>query len=79
MQSVQIPQTSSVSDTGNVHLAPGQAVLIAGLSRIVSSSSNNRLAEGASIGLGGSSNNKISREHMMVLVRATPLGTAALQ
>lgn len=79
MQSVQIPQTSSVSDTGNVHLAPGQAVLIAGLSRIVSSSTNNRLAEGASIGLGGSSNNKISREHMMVLVRATPLGTAALQ
>lgn len=79
MQSVQIPQTSSVSDTGNVHLAPGQAVLIAGLSRIVSSSSSNRLAEGASIGLGGSSNNKISREHMMVLVRATPLGTAAVQ
>jgi len=79
MQSVQIPQTSSVSDTGNVHLAPGQAVLIAGLSRIVSASSNNRLAEGASIGLGGSSNNKISREHMMVLVRATPLGTAAVQ
>ncbi len=77
LQSVQIPQTSSVSDTGNVHLAPGQAVLIAGLSRIVSSSSNNRLAEGASMGLGGSNTNKISREHMMVLVRATPLGTTA--
>jgi len=76
-QSVQIPQTSSVSDTANVHLAPGQAVLIAGLSRIVSSSDNNRLAEGASIVAGGSTSNKLSREHLMVLVRATPLGTPA--
>ena len=76
-QSVQIPRTSSVSDTANVHLAPGQSVLIAGLSRIVSSSDNNRLAEGASIVAGGSSSNKLSREHLMVLVRATPLGTPA--
>jgi len=76
-QSVQIPQTSSVSDTANVHLAPGQAVLITGLSRVVSASDNNRLAEGAAMLFGGSTANKLTREHLMVLVRATPLGTAA--
>ncbi len=76
-QSVQIPQTSSVSDTANVHLAPGQAVLITGLSRVVSASDNNRLAEGAAMLFGGSTVNKLTREHLMVLVRATPLGTAA--
>lgn len=76
-QSVQIPQTSSISDTANVHLAPGQAVLITGLSRVVSSSDSNRLAEGAAMLFGGSTSNKLTREHLMVLVRATPLGTAA--
>ena len=76
-QSVQIPQTSSVSDTANVHLAPGQAVLITGLSRVVSSSDNNRLSEGAAMLFGGSTADKLTREHLMVLVRATPLGTAA--
>ena len=76
-QSVQIPQTSSVSDTATVHLAPGQAVFITGLSRVVSSTDNNRVAEGASLLFGGSSANRLSREHLMVLVRATPLGTAA--
>jgi len=76
-QSVQIPQTSSVSDTANVHLAPGQAVLITGLSRVVSSSDNNRLSDGAAMLFGGSTANKLTREHLMVLVRATPLGTAA--
>ena len=76
-QSVQIPQTSSVSDTANVHLAPGQAVLITGLSRVVSSSDNNRFSEGAAMLFGGSTANKLTREHLMVLVRATPLGTAA--
>jgi type IVB pilus formation R64 PilN family outer membrane protein len=76
-QSVQIPKTSSISDTATVHLAPGQAVLIAGLSRIVSASDNNRLAEGASIAAGGSTSNNLTREHVIVLVRATPLGTPA--
>jgi hypothetical protein len=76
-QSVQIPNTTSVSDTANVHLAPGQAVLITGLSRVVSSSDSNRVAEGASIALGGSTSNSLTREHLMVMVRATPLGSSA--
>lgn len=71
-QTVQVPQTDSVGDGTDVRLMPGEAVLITGLSRMVSSSDSNLITEGAAIGLGGSSKKSITRENFVVLLRATP-------
>jgi type IVB pilus formation R64 PilN family outer membrane protein len=72
-QTVQVPQTADVGDGGDIRLMPGEAVMITGLSRIATSGQNARVAEGASMGLGGSDSNVIKREHFVVLLRATPL------
>lgn len=71
-QTVQVPQTDSVGDGTDVRLMPGEAVLITGLSRLVNTSDSNRVAEGASIALGGSSRKTSTRENFVVLLRATP-------
>ena len=72
-QTVQVPQTDSVGDSSRVRLAPGEALMITGLSRLLSSSDNARVGENAPMLLGGSTKNTVTREHFVVLLRATPL------
>jgi type II secretory pathway component GspD/PulD (secretin) len=72
-QTVQVPQTDSVGDSSRVRLAPGEALMITGLSRLLSSTSNARVGDNAPMVFGGSTNNNVSREHFVVVVRAIPL------
>jgi type IVB pilus formation R64 PilN family outer membrane protein len=72
-QTVQVPQTDSVGDSSRVRLAPGEALMITGLSRLLSSGNNARIGDNAPMIFGGSTNNSLSREHFIVVLRATPL------
>lgn len=72
-QTIQVPQTDSIGDSSRVRLAPGEALMITGLSRISSSASTARMGEGAPLVLGGSNNSSMSREHFVVVLRATPM------
>lgn len=72
-QTVQVPQTDSVGDSSRVRLAPGEALMITGLSRLLTSGSNARVGDNAPMIFGGSTNNSVSREHFIVVLRATPL------
>lgn len=72
-QTVQVPQTDSVGDSSRVRLAPGEALMITGLSRLLSSGNNARIGDNAPMIFGGSTNNSVSREHFIVVLRATPL------
>jgi type II secretory pathway component GspD/PulD (secretin) len=72
-QSVEAPHTSDVGDGTDVRLMPGESMMITGLSRTSTSSNGNRVAEGAPIGLGGSTSNSVRREHFIVVLRANAL------
>ena len=69
MQKVQVPRTQSVGDQYEVALKPGEIMAITGLSRLVTSSDQRTLAEGASIGFGGSRKIDLTREHFVIFVR----------
>lgn len=72
-QTVQVPQTDAVGDSSRVRLAPGEALMITGLSRLLSSGNSARIGDNAPMIFGGSTNNSVSREHFIVVLRATPL------
>lgn len=73
LQKVQTPRIQSANANSTIVLAPGETALITGLSRLISSTDDNRLAEGAPIALGGSRKLSVAREYFIVLVRATPI------
>lgn len=73
LQKVQTPQIEAVTKGSMITLAPGETAVITGLSRRVAKRSDNRLADGLPIFAGGSRNAEILNEHMLILVRATPL------
>jgi type II secretory pathway component GspD/PulD (secretin) len=71
-QTVQVPQTDSVGDGSDVRLLPGESIMITGLTRTISSGDSNRIGENASILFGGSNKSSLTKEHFVVLLRATP-------
>lgn len=73
LQKVQTPRVESANANSTIVLAPGETALITGLTRLISSTDDSRLAEGAPVALGGSRKMSVQREHFLVLVRATPI------
>lgn len=73
LQKVQTPEIDSINASSTVRLEPGQTAVITGLSRLVSSNKENRLAPEAPIAAGGSLKGSVAREHFLVLIRATPM------
>lgn len=72
LQRVQTPETSGTDDQGTVRLKAGEAMVITGLSRRVSTSDRNGLAEEIPVALGGSKKRSYKQENFLVVVRATP-------
>jgi type IVB pilus formation R64 PilN family outer membrane protein len=72
-QKVQVPNVQSINDQSIVALKPGQVAVITGLSRNITSSDQRTLAEGASVGLGGSRKIGMQREHFIIFVRPVVL------
>lgn len=72
-QRVQTPKVEAITKGSMVNLAPGETAVITGLSRRVSNREENRLTEDAPLLAGGSRRASISTEHLLILVRATPL------
>jgi hypothetical protein len=56
-----------------VAIRPGEVVAVTGLTRVVSNSDSRRLAEGASMALGGSTKMALKREHFIIFIRPTLL------
>jgi type IVB pilus formation R64 PilN family outer membrane protein len=73
LQKVQTPRIDSVNANSTILLGGGETAMITGLSRLISSSDENRLTENAPLALGGSRKLSVQREHFIVLVRATPI------
>jgi type IVB pilus formation R64 PilN family outer membrane protein len=73
LQRVQTPVTSGTDDHGTVLLKPGQAMVITGLSRRLSSSDTRTLAPGMSPFVGGSLKDRYKVENFVVVVRAIKL------
>ncbi|MGX9712660.1 type II secretion system protein GspD [Janthinobacterium lividum] len=69
IQKVQTPRVSSVNDQYTVALKPGEVIAISGLSRLVTTTDQRSLAEGASIGWGGSRKIEMQRENFVIFVR----------
>lgn len=70
LQKVQTPVTSGTDDQGTVRLRPGEAMVVTGLSRRLGSTDRRLLAEGASVGFGGSRKASVKREEFLIVVRA---------
>lgn len=70
---MQTPKVEAITKGSMVNLAPGETAVITGLSRRVSNREENRLTEDAPLLAGGSRRASISTEHLLILVRATPL------
>lgn len=73
LQKVQTPHIEANNANSTIVLAPGETAVITGLSRLIATSSENRLTESMPVALGGSRKLNLQREHFLVLVRATPL------
>jgi type IVB pilus formation R64 PilN family outer membrane protein len=73
LQTVQTPETSGTDDQGTIKLAPGEVMVITGLSRRIARSSRNGLAEEVPVALGGSKTRGYRREDFVIVVRATPI------
>lgn len=69
LQKVQTPNISSINDQFTITLRPGEVMAITGLSREVSSDSERRLAEKASILFGGSDKRGRTKEHFVIFIR----------
>ena len=69
IQKVQTPRVTSVNDQYTVALKPGEVIAISGLSRLVTTTDQRSLAEGASIGWGGSRKIEMQRENFVIFVR----------
>ncbi|WP_076999145.1 hypothetical protein [Variovorax sp. KK3] len=72
-QKVQTPVTSGTDDQTTVRLMPGEAMVVTGLSRRVSSGDMRTLADGVPIGAGGSRKLGYKREDFLIVVRAVQL------
>ena len=72
-QKIQAPKVNAVNAQFPVAIRPGEVVAVTGLTREVSSSDNRRLAENASMALGGSSRLAHKREHFIIFIRPTLL------
>ncbi len=73
LQTVQTPETTGTDDQGTIRLQAGEAMVITGLSRRISSSDRNALAEELPIAMGGSKKRSYRREDFLVIVRVTPI------
>jgi type IVB pilus formation R64 PilN family outer membrane protein len=69
LQKVQTPEISGTDDQSTVILRAGETMVLTGLSRIKSNSDNRSLAEGAPVGLGGSTKGTHTREDFVIFVR----------
>jgi type IVB pilus formation R64 PilN family outer membrane protein len=69
LQKVQTPRITSVNDQYTVALRPGEVLVLTGLSREVAANDQRTLAEGMSVGFGGSRKVSVKREHFIVFVR----------
>ena len=72
-QTIQTPEVSGTGDQGAIRLSAGESMVITGLSKQISKSDRNGLAEEIPIVLGGSVKRGVKREHYLVVVRATPI------
>lgn len=70
LQKVQTPVTSGTDDQGTVRLRPGEAMVVTGLSRRLSTNDRRTLSEGVSEAFGGSRKSTVKREEFLVVVRA---------
>lgn len=70
LQKVQTPVTSGTDDQGTVRLRPGEAMVVNGLARRLSTTDRRTMGEGLPIGLGGSAKGTVKREEFMVVIRA---------
>ena len=72
-QKVQTPVTSGTDDQTTVRLMPGEAMVVTGLSRRVSTGDMRSLADGVPIIAGGSRKLGYKREDFLIVVRAVQL------
>jgi type IVB pilus formation R64 PilN family outer membrane protein len=70
LQKVQTPVTSGTDDQGTVRLKPGEAMVVTGLSRRLSTNDRRTMADGVSEVFGGSRKATVKREEFMVVIRA---------
>lgn len=73
LQKVQTPQIQAITESAMIRLAPGETAIVSGLSRHVAKRSENRLGKDIPLLAGGSRSAEIATEHLLILVRATPL------
>ncbi|MCE2678888.1 MAG: hypothetical protein LW629_00275 [Burkholderiales bacterium] len=69
LQSVQTPNTSTISDQFTVALRPGEVMAITGLSREVASTGQRSFSENISVYAGGSRTISKMQEHFIVFLR----------
>lgn len=72
-QKVQTPVTTGTDDQSTIRLAPGQAMVVTGLSRKINSNTDRRLADGLPMLMGGSAKLANKQEDFVVVIRAVQL------
>lgn len=72
-QQVQTPETSGTDDQGTIRLMPGEAMVVTGLSRRVSSGDTRTLTDSLPIAAGGSRKLGFKREDFLIVVRAVQI------
>jgi type IVB pilus formation R64 PilN family outer membrane protein len=72
-QRVQLPFLNNATSRRQIVLAPGEVMVLTGLSRYLATNETRSLAENLPVGLGGSQSTSIKREHFAVFVRALAL------
>jgi type IVB pilus formation R64 PilN family outer membrane protein len=73
LQKVQTPVTSGTDDQGTIRLLPGEAMVVTGLSRRLSSQDRRTLSDGMPVALGGSRKDSFKREEFLIVVRASQI------
>lgn len=73
LQKVQTPVTSGTDDQGTIRLQPGEAMVVTGLSRRLSSQDRRTLSDGTPVALGGSRKDGFKREEFLIVVRASQI------
>ena len=73
LQKVQTPVTSGTDDQGTIRLQPGEAMVVTGLSRRLSSQDRRTLGDGTPVALGGSRKDAFKREEFLIVVRASQI------
>lgn len=73
LQKVQTPVTSGTDDQGTVRLQQGEAMVITGLSRRLTSTDRRTLSEETPVAFGGSRRDSYKREEFLIVVRASQI------